>query len=1659
MTLSAIPAPQGDLVEQLQVMAQERFGAGADRFAEFFRCLFETAPPADLVAERPESLAAAAASLLRFARTRSFSSPKLRLLQPTLEEDGYQCRDTVIEVVNDDMIFLVDSLWGALARMDIGVRLLLHPIVRSARDQAGQLLSLSALSSAAPSSRNGQTLAESIMHIRVAPLPKRRFAEVEAELRSVLSDVRASLDDFRPMREHCRDRAVALRNHVPAHGTAAAEAAQFLEWLCNQNFNYLGYSYCRLETAPVSSAPLGLSELHRPPPTAPGVRFDRDRGLGLLRDPNRSMFDLFEPPRKRELLRVLKANRISPVHRPVHLDTVIVSDFDESGQITGAHMFVGLFTSRAYRAAASEIPLVCGKIERALERSGFSPSSHNGRRLRFILESYPRDELLQISDADLWHIAVGILHLQYRPRVALFARRDPFGRFVSCLVYLPRDRMETALRQKLGELLAQAFEGSITAYYPQISDEPLARLHYIVKTPGVTRRAVDFAALERRLEQAARTWRERLALALPAELGEARAPQLVARYGEAFPARYQSDFHEMAAVDDIEHLEATLDTGKASMHLYQRPEEPAHELHVKLYSAGGFIELGRVMPTLENLGARVIAEVPYEVELAVGNSAWIHDFHIAPRQGEPLDLDKLRAPFIEAFLRVWDHLDDDDGFNQLVLRAQMPSRAVAVLRAYGHYLRQIRAPFSLGYMQQTLARNARLSRLLVELFEARFSPDLKANEPAGAGRSASLHAKILAQLEQVQSLDEDRILRQFCDVILATTRTNYYQGEPREGDEPGSERPSHLALKIDSRRVPNVPRPAPFREIFVSGPRTAGVHLRFGEVARGGLRWSDRLEDFRTEVLGLVKAQQVKNAVIVPVGSKGGFVVKQPPAAQAGRDALREEAVACYQIFVRSLLELTDNRLTRSAGAAEAGGEPELTDDITPPPRTVRHDAPDPYLVVAADKGTATFSDIANAISEERGFWLGDAFASGGSAGYDHKVMGITARGAWESVKRHFRELGKNIQEQPFTCAGVGDMSGDVFGNGMLLSRQTKLVAAFDHRHIFLDPSPDPERSYAERQRLFALPRSSWEDYDSALLSEGGGVYTRTLKSIPLSPPVQAMLDTRAEALSPTELISAIVSAPVELLFFGGIGTYVKATAESHADAGDRSNDVLRVDAKRLRARVVGEGANLGLTQRARVEYGLSGGRCNSDFIDNSAGVDCSDHEVNIKILLGEIERQGRLTRAERNELLATMTDELGELVLRNNYEQTQSLSITMQLGTHLTDRLARTLRHLERSGQLDRALEFLPDDETLAERQRLGGGFARAELCVLMAYAKNSLAKSLLEEGPPPSELLDRDLIDYFPSAVRQYRAEILRHRLRRQLTVTLITNDMVNRAGISFAHEVGETTGASPPQVALAYAAAREILSLRDLWSAIEGLDNQVESSVQGEMLVACARLLERVTIWLLREHPTAEIESHVESYRQGIIQLAEVLPALLHDDQRKLLDQRARYHRERGVPAELADRLSRLRLLLPAADIVRIAQLCELPLPEVGSCYFRVGTRFGLEWLRTAARELPTERSWDRQAVTGLVNDLFVTQRRFTMALLHPPPDDERSETPRGRPSAPPTPRSVSEGAVEAWVARHGSAIRRYETLLGELRTSSAIDLGMLTVAHRQLAGLLG
>jgi len=1568
------------------------------------RKYFSQVDPEDVVDRPVADLYGAVLSHWQFAR-RHAGGTRLRVYNPRLEEHGWESTHSVIEIVSDDMPFLVDSITMEANRQGLTLHLIIHPVMRIVRDAAGNYLQL-----AEPTDEGGGHY-ESIIHVEVDRRTERADLDaLHAGLVQVLADVRAAVTDWPAMRQRLADIVGGIEQQaVPVDEDERNEVLAFLKWMGEDNFVLLGCRDYDLMSAE------GENELL----IRPGS------GLGLLRETGEETrsrsFAALPPQLKAQahlptLLTIAKSNSRSTVHRPGYLDYFGIKVFDAEGRVCGERRVIGLLASTAYSTRPIFIPLLRRKVATVIERAGLLPGSHAAKALLTILERYPRDDLFQIGDDDLLAHAIGILHLGERQRTRLFVRCDPFARFVSCLIYVPREHYTTEQRRRMQAVLMDAFDGNASDFDVHFSESALARIQIIVRTREANIPPFDLRELEERLARAARRWEDDLQQALIEHCGEERGMALLRRYGNAFPAGYRETYPARVAVFDIEQMEALHDDG-LGMSLYIPLEAPPGRLNFKLYRAGAPVPLSHSLPMLERMGVQVIDERPAEIDRQDGGRVWIHDFGLAHAGAEDLDMERLRPLFQDAFLRVWRGEVENDDFNRLTLLAGLGWREVSVLRAYARHMRQAAFTYSQAYMEQTLGAYPHLAHQLVELFILSFDP---AADDDRAARSAQQAAHIEEALNAVANLDEDRILRQFLAMIQATLRTNYFQRGPDGVPK------VWLAFKFDPARIPNLPDPRPMFEIFLYSPRFEGVHLRGGRVARGGLRWSDRMEDFRTEILGLVKAQIVKNAVIVPVGSKGGFVVKNPPPG-GEREAVQAEGIACYRMYLRGLLDLTDNLVQGRCVA---------------PPELVRHDGDDAYLVVAADKGTATFSDHANAIAAEYGFWLGDAFASGGSVGYDHKKMGITARGAWESVKRHFRELGRNIQETPFTVVGIGDMSGDVFGNGMLLSRHIRLVAAFDHRHIFIDPDPDCERAWHERARLFALPRSAWSDYDSALISEGGGVWPRSAKSIALSPQMRAALGCEATALAPTELVRCILKAPVDLLYNGGIGTYVKATPETDAAVGDRANDALRVNAAELRCLVVAEGGNLGVTQLGRIEYALRGGRINTDAIDNSGGVDCSDHEVNIKILLDSVVVEGELTGKQRNKLLADMTDEVAALVLRDNYAQTQVLSVMRARGEALLDEQADYIRKLGHAGRLNRKIEFLPLDEEIAERKAARIGLVAPELAVLLAYSKIELYDEVLASDVPDDPYISTALMRYFPQPLRErFTAQIGQHPLRREIIATHVVNSMVNRVGSTFVSRIQGDAGASAPEVVRAYMAAREVFGLVPTWRAIEALDNAVDYGVQTAIIVDADRLVQRGTLWFLRHRAwLADLEATLAHFSPGVARLATGLRELVTPEYRAELDGVAGRYREQGVPEALAQRIAALEELYSALDLVEVAADAGRAEATVAAVYFALGGHLELHWLGARITALPADTRWQALARGALRVDLSNQARALAADALMLSPE-----------------LSTPDQLIAAWETRHQGHIERYRHLLADVKSVATIEMPMLSVLLRELRGM--
>jgi glutamate dehydrogenase len=1597
---------EAELIDTVVARVHERLPDDQAGPCELFvRQYYRWVPAQDLAERSSLDLYGAAVAHWNLLQHRAPGAAKVHVYNPDFEQHGWRSPHTVVEIVTDDMPFVVDSVTMALARAGYGIDLVIHPVMRVQRDEQGHLVDL--LDAAAEPSNNA--IGESVVHAEVArESDRKQREELRHAVERVLDEVRATVSDWRAM----RDRALELSDQLgtgtsPGDLAEVDESREFLKWLADDHFTFLGYREYELISDDEGSA----------------LRAQPDTGLGILRRPpadpiTRLTSKALALARSPQALVLTKANSRATVHRPSYLDYVGIKRFGADGEVSGEYRFLGLYTTAAYKASAAEIPLLRGKVQGVLERAGFPEHSHNRKALLEILESYPRDSLLQIEGDQLFGVGMGILGLGERQRLRLFVRQDPLDRFMDCLVCIPRDRFNTENRERVAGILVESFDGTHVDWTVQLSESLIARVHYIVHCPEGPRESYDVGEIEARLVQTIRAWNDDLRDALIEERGEEQGERTLGRYEHAFPAAYRADWVARSAVTDIARLDELASSPEPIMSLYRPLEAREGLVRCKLFSSGGVL-LSDVLPTFEHMGAKVVDERPYEISPDGQEPVWIYDFGL---RCAAEDVEAVREIFQEAFLGVWRGDLEDDGLNALVLRAGLTGRQITIVRTISKYLRQAGIAFSDAYMVRTLVDHPEITVLLVRLFTARFDPDGTDEEAA-----EQLGAEIDHAIDEVESLDEDRILRSFLSVVRATLRTNYFRL-----DGGGVDRP-YVSLKLDPANIPILPLPRPKFEIFVYSPRVEGVHLRGGKVARGGLRWSDRPEDFRTEILGLMKAQMVKNALIVPVGSKGGFVVKRPPA-EGGREALMEEGVACYKTFLSGLLDLTDNIV---------GGK------VVAPERVVRYDDDDPYLVVAADKGTATFSDIANGVSADYGFWLGDAFASGGSQGYDHKAMGITARGAWESVKRHFRELGTDIQTTDFTVVGIGDMSGDVFGNGMLLSRHIRLLAAFNHMHVFLDPSPDPEKSFEERKRLFELGRSAWSDYDQQLISDGGGIYLRTAKSIPISAQVREALAIDEDELSPNDLIRELLCAPVDLVWNGGIGTYVKASAETHADAGDKANDAVRVDGSKVRCKVVGEGGNLGFTQLGRIEYAISGGsegeggRINTDAIDNVAGVNCSDHEVNIKILLGALVADGDMTEKQRNELLVEMTDAVAEGVLYGSYTQTQAMSLALAQAVPMIDVHGRVIRHLEQVAGLNREIEFLPSEDVIGERKVAHQGLVAPELAVVMAYCKIHLYATLLESDLPEDQYLAHDLERYFPPPLpERYSKQMRDHRLRREIIATVVANQLVDRAGTTFAFRLAEETGAPPPILARAYAVAREVFDMRSFWGDVEELDNQIGAATQLAMLIEARRLVERATRWLVRANPHAiDIAATTRYFKDGAKLLADALPDTLGGADRESFDDKASELREAGVPPALANRVAGMPAMLSVFDIVEVARATRRDLETVMATYFRLGSELVLTWLRDRIIELPRANRWQALARAALRDDLYSLHRALTREII-----DTGG------------PRADTEAAIQKWSERNRAGVDRALAMIADIRASGAYDTTTLPVALREVRNLI-
>ncbi|PWK82266.1 glutamate dehydrogenase (NAD) [Lentzea atacamensis] len=1617
--------------EQVRDELIERAAANAPELADLIRLFYRHVPAEEVIDDDPVDLVGAVRSNYQLAESRVPGRAVVRILNPTRATDGWQCPVTVVQVVTDDMPYLVDSVASELTRGGVQVQRVVHPIVVVRRDPVtGERTEV--LPTADPSDPPADALAESWMNIEVDLITDPdRARELETRLLTVLNDVREVVEDT----DRMVSTALQLADELEKDSSeATTDGAKLLKWLADGHFTFMGYRQYELVREDGE----------------PALRAVLASGLGVLRQDSLAARSLTAGPDNGaqalspELLVLTQASAQSSVHRSVYPYYVGVKTFDAEGNVSGEHRFLGVFSTTALHEDVLDIPVIERRVRDVIHRAGFPLQSYSGQRMLEVIQNYPRTELFSVDADTLYQTTTGVIALAERRRLRLFLRRDPYGRFFSCLVYLPRDRYTTTSRLAMQEVLLAELGGLNLEYSARIGESALARVHFMVHTDPARVLEPDTQAIQNKLAEAVRSWDDRMVEAVVGDdgVGAESATEQGQRFASVFPEAYKEDFPASTGLEDYRRIEA-LAEGDLDMVFYVPEDAEPGERRFKLFVTGEGITLSDVLPMLQRMGVIVVDERPYEIAREDGVQCWIYDFGLrineaALAQLSEADLENVRERFQNAFAAVWRGEAEVDRFNSLVLQAGLTWQQAAMLRAYAKYLRQAGTPYSQDYIEDAVLSHTSVAIALVALFEARFDPRL--DDATRADRTETMVAETGKLIDDVTSLDADRILRSLLTLINATLRTNYFFR-----DAEGNGRP-YLSVKLDPQAIPDLPAPRPKFEIFVYSPRIEGVHLRFGSVARGGLRWSDRREDFRTEILGLVKAQAVKNAVIVPVGAKGGFVVKRPIPATGDpgidRENFMSEGVACYKMFISGLLDLTDNL---------------INNEVVPAPQVVRYDGDDTYLVVAADKGTATFSDIANGVSQSYGFWLGDAFASGGSIGYDHKAMGITAKGAWESVKRSFRELGVDTQTEEFTVVGIGDMSGDVFGNGMMLSEHIRLVAAFDHRHIFIDPNPVAATSFAERVRLFNVPRSSWDDYDRSLISEGGGIFPLSAKSIPISEQARVALGLPEGVvkLSPPELKKAILLAPVDLLWNGGIGTYVKASTESHADVGDKANDAIRVNGADLRVKVIGEGGNLGLTQRGRIEFARTGGKVNTDALDNSAGVDCSDHEVNIKILLDHLVREGSLEQQQRNQVLGEMTDEVGELVLADNYSQNNVLGVSRAHAAPMLSVHARLTADLEARGALNRELEALPSVAEFKALEKNGDGLTSPELATLLAFTKLTLKEELLQSDIPTIDTFKNKLPDYFPTLLRErFGAAIPNHPLARQIITTVVVNEVVDGGGVSYAFRLAEEMSASATDAVRAYAVVTEVFDLPAIWREIQALDNVVPTAVQDNMVLETRRLLDRASRWLLSNRPQPlAVGSTINRFRGVVSELSPSALDLLQGKEYDVVAGKADGFVEQGVPAELARKVAALLYMYGLLDVTEIAELAEREIGpsagmgpershrETAELYFALSDHLDIDHMLDSVTSLERGNRWHALARLALRDDFYSSLRAITLDVLRASDlGDTASEK------------------IAKWEQANASRLARSRGALEEINRVRQLDLATLSVAARQVRSMV-
>ncbi len=1654
-----------EIIERIINIMQNDATTTPDKLA-FTKCFYESLSLADLL-EVPLDIANDIAELVYEQVKRVEQRQLIHISNPEFMRQYFGRNRLAVCVINEDKPFLVDSLSIALKRLGFTIYRIIHPQLHVERDANGNLTTIH-------NTANKAIKAESCIYFELSTMPEgMTINDLCNQIKHTLEFVNHAVADWRIMLAKLREVGTHIATNTALNINETTEAQSFFDWLLNNNFIFLGYVQNNFDgemtneptlTSNISSA-LGVCK------ALGACKTFHPQQQSIILTPELKYFASQEVP-----VQISKLSERSMVHRDVLMDCISIKQYDAQGKTIGENRFVGLFTSPVYYQQTSEIPYIRRKVANVINAARFDVGGHSGKALKAALEFFPRDELFQINDEELLQISLGIVSLEERPDIRLFLRHDKFGRFVNCFVYMPRDKFNTFVRQEIAEVLQKTLGGKLEGFFAQVTDSALARVIYMIKTtpPAETdaevNNSINMTELNEKLRFIINYWVDSLRESLQDERGEQVGERLFQKYASFFPRNYVNNTPITEALIDIAEMEQVLEASKPRFRLFLKGKV----WHLKMFSCGAEAALSDILPMLENMGFKVRDVLPHrlkvlhegeKISLLMRNFSLNIPKNISKNDNNIAKLGDAKH-VIEAMLGdLCIGVAENDRLNMLAVTAGLDSRQVMLLRSYCAYVKQTDIGYSLQYIHDVLCGNANIAKLLAVLFAARFelegfeidsfeidSFEVKEGfelniSPRRDEDVEAAHQVLLEQLANVDNIAEDRIIRALVDTIQATLRTNFFQttaNEPNIGQHK-----KYISFKLDSHKVPNLPKPLPLFEIFVYSQTTEGVHLRGGKVARGGLRWSDRHQDFRTEVLGLMKAQLVKNTVIVPTGSKGGFISKAIITDANDRNAKLQAGIASYQQFLSGLLDLTDNRVGTS---------------IVSPAKMVRYDEDDPYLVVAADKGTATFSDIANLVARNYGFWLDDAFASGGSVGYDHKKMGITAKGAWISVERHFTEMGQDIHNNNFSVVGIGDMSGDVFGNGMLLSDKILLQAAFNHLHIFLDPNPDATISFAERTRLFAQARGSWDEYDATLISTGGGVFSRQAKTIMLSKQVQQLLGTDAVQLSPNEVIKLILQAEVDLLWNGGIGTYVKASNEGHEAAGDPSNNILRINANELRCKIVAEGGNLGLTQNARIEFArfndarlsvsgnnlsgnnLSGnnvgGRINSDAIDNSAGVDCSDHEVNIKIAIGRVLASGELSLEKRNELLASMTNEVSQLVLRDNHLQNMALSISHSRAATMIELHSRFIRELERRGVLDRVVEHLPSDKALNDLKAEKKGLTRPELAVLLAYSKIDLYQTLSASKLVNSSIYEDSLLGYFPQQLQtQYADELLNHPLKGELVATCLTNEIVNRAGITYIFSINNDTGHEICNIVRAYTAVREIFGLKEIWADIEALQNGDKAGEMVELFTYVTKFLKRMSIWFLNnmeqplemEQVIAQYQLRIQAYR---LQMHEFVSGSAHEWRMEAKTQWTK----RGIPLKLAENIVALEGMISACDIAMLDDQLPQDLSTIGKVYYTLGAKLQLSWMRLFLREFVSEHHWDRLAVASAINELYEQQRRLTQSVLtkHDASDD-------------------LDKLMEEWLEANKNATNRFEQLIYDIKSSERHDMAIIMVALRQITAI--